>query len=308
MITQMKNQDPTQPFKAEQMAEQLAQFASVEQLQNMNQQMTKMATQNAPLERLAMTNMIGKTVTVDRERFPHAEGSNDSLNFVLPKDAARVNVAIVSEAGETVFEKEIGEHKAGPNTYVWDGIRANTLPAKAGNYMFRVTATGEKGESLQIVSQGQARVVGVSFEGQEPVFLVGDPARPDKVTLRNVVRVDSDAQSQTMGNATIPGAQSLASAVAAAQKQLPTQAPPAPEGAFQPAAPQAQGAAKPNYFSFEKGKGSFEVDPSRLPPEAAAALSRYEQERQVADAARAAAPADAAPEDRGFPNGLSDSN
>ena len=37
MINQLKNQDPTNPFKAEQMATELAQFTSVEQLQNVNQ-------------------------------------------------------------------------------------------------------------------------------------------------------------------------------------------------------------------------------------------------------------------------------
>src|SRR5690242_18247322 len=74
MITQMKNQDPTSPFKPEQMAQELAQFTSVEQLHNMNQNLNKLSTQNKPLEQLAMTNMIGKTVTVDRERFPHVQG------------------------------------------------------------------------------------------------------------------------------------------------------------------------------------------------------------------------------------------
>src|SRR5436189_6449824 len=59
MITQMRHQDPTQPFKAEQFASEMAQFTSVEQLQNLNQGLAKMANANQPLERLAMTNLIG---------------------------------------------------------------------------------------------------------------------------------------------------------------------------------------------------------------------------------------------------------
>src|SRR5580698_10157728 len=46
MITQMKNQDPTNPFKAEQMATEMAQFTSVEQLQNVNQNLAKMSQAN----------------------------------------------------------------------------------------------------------------------------------------------------------------------------------------------------------------------------------------------------------------------
>src|SRR5579885_3431898 len=64
MITQLKNQDPTSPFKAEQMATEMAQFTSVEQLQNVNQNLGKLQNAQLPLERLAMTNMIGKIVTI----------------------------------------------------------------------------------------------------------------------------------------------------------------------------------------------------------------------------------------------------
>ena len=63
----MKFQDPTSPFKPEQMAAEMAQFTSVEQLQNVNQNLAKMSTANQPMERLAMTGLIGKTVTVDRD-------------------------------------------------------------------------------------------------------------------------------------------------------------------------------------------------------------------------------------------------
>src|SRR5271156_1812256 len=97
MITQLKNQDPTSPFKAEQMATEMAQFTSVELLQNVNQNLGKLQNAQQPLERLAMTNMIGKVVTIDRERFQHVEGQNESLSFNLPKDASEVHVTVVSD-------------------------------------------------------------------------------------------------------------------------------------------------------------------------------------------------------------------
>ena len=43
--------------------------------------------------------MIGKIVTVDRERFPHIEGQNESLVYTLPKDAAEVKLTIVERHG-----------------------------------------------------------------------------------------------------------------------------------------------------------------------------------------------------------------
>jgi hypothetical protein len=38
----------------------------------------------------------------------------------------------------------------------------------------------------------KVRVVGVSFEGSEPVLLVGDNRTQDKVTMKNIIRIESD--------------------------------------------------------------------------------------------------------------------
>lgn len=199
MITQMSHQDPTSPFKAEQMAQEMAQFTSVEQLQNMNQSLSKLSTREQPMERLAMTGLIGKTVTVDRGRFPHAEGTGESLNFALPKPAASVRVAIVSESGEVVLEKDIGAQKAGDGTFAWDGMKSNGMAAKTGNFMFRIEAKDDRGATIQTSSQRKARIVGVSFEGAEPVFLVGDGAQQEKITMRNLVRIDETFNAGNAG-------------------------------------------------------------------------------------------------------------
>ncbi|MFZ9595695.1 MAG: flagellar hook assembly protein FlgD [Bdellovibrionia bacterium] len=192
MVTQMKNQDPLNPFKSEQMGTQIAQFTSVEQLQNANQNLGKIASQNRPLEQLAMTNLIGKVVTVDRERFPHVEGQNDLLSFHLTQDAKTLEAVLLSETGEEVYKKDLGETKAGPVTFSWDGIKSNSLPAKTGNYLMRITAKNDRDASIEVNPRVQARVIGVSFEGSEPVFLVGTAEHQEKVTLKNLAKIEMD--------------------------------------------------------------------------------------------------------------------
>ncbi len=294
MITQMKNQDPTEPFKAEQFASELAQYASVEQLQNLNQTMTKMATQSNPLERLAMTQMIGKSVTVDKERFPYSQGSNQSLSFQLPSDAKETKVTIYSEAGELVHEAELGELKAGSNAHTWDGKMPNTLPAKSGNYVFRVEAKDEQGRSITTNPRSTSRVIGVSFEGTEPVFLVGDPSKPDKITLKNIVKVDD-----------VPGGAPLSPALAQA---APSTKPQSPVQAA-PVAPSAPAAPNSNYFSFQKGQGSSTLNMDRMPPEVRKALDQYEVQAKEFRAEKERLEQEKAAENgesKGFPNGLSE--
>jgi len=272
MITQMKHQDPTQPFKAEQMAEQMAQFTSVEQLQNLNQAMTKMANQQNPMERLAMTGLIGKNVTIDRDRFPHNEGDPETLSFTLPKDAKETRLAILSDSGEVIIEKDLGELKTGDNSFQWDGKKTNSLPTKSGGFIFRIEAKDERGQVIQTNPHAQAKVVGVSFEGNEPVLLVGDINRPSKVTMRNVVRIDEGGVTQQ-----IPGAKPISGASAAAPVQTPMTG--------------LSSATEPAIIGFQKGVGSSTLAPTDLPASAQAALAKLQE----------------APIEKGFPNGLQDS-
>ncbi|MGK5089260.1 flagellar hook assembly protein FlgD [Bdellovibrionota bacterium FG-2] len=266
MVTQMKHQDPTAPFKAEQMAAQMAQFASVEQLQNINNGLTKMQSQNQPLERLAMTNMIGKTVTVDRDRFAHTEGQTDSLSFTLPREAKELKLVVVSEGGEVILEKDLGSHKAGEGSFGWDGLKANTIPAKTGNYILRIEAKDEKGSSIATNGQRRSRVIGVSFEGSEPVFLVGDNKQQDKVLLKHVVRIESEGA--TLSSAPNPGA---------------------------PGLPENPGA---NIISFQRGVGSAPLESGTSSPEASSAMAAPERGRVAQGVQKNS------DNEMGFPNGL----
>ena len=200
MITQMKNQDPTSPFKAEQMAAQVAQFTSVEQLQNVNQNLLKLGSQNKPVENMMMTNMIGKTVTVDRERFPHNEGDNESLSFNLPRESFETRLSIISSTGEEVFTKDFGKQNAGAVNFVWDGLKTNGLASKSGDFSIRVQAIDDRGQKIAMNTQAQAKVIGVSFEGLEPVLLIGDASHQEKITMRNIVRVELDRKDVSGGH------------------------------------------------------------------------------------------------------------
>ena len=308
MIMQMRNQDPTQPFKAEQMAAELAQYASVEQLQNLNQTVGKLIQNQNPMERLAMTNLIGKTVTVDRERFPHADGETHSLNFALPSEAKNVKAQVWNEANEMVFEKDLGSLKQGDSSTIWDGKLSNGLAAKAGGYRLKIDARDERDMPIQINTKMNSRIIGVSFEGQEAVFLVGNPASPDKITMKNITRIDDSGQGLQTG--LIPGARSLAdaSAVQGTAADSKTAAPAASDGQAQNEAPSpAQSAGQPasgsNYFTFQKGVGSQSLDQRKLSPEVRQQLALYEQQKLEAESAKSAP---AAAQEAGFPNGLSE--
>lgn len=281
MISQLKFQDPSKPFEMEKMGSELAQLSNMEQLQNLNTTLKQMVTKDQPLERLAMTNLIGKTVVVDRDRFPHTEGQSEALHFNLPQDAAKVTVSVVDAAGEVVVEKDVGPSQKGENSFSWDGKKSNSMAAKTGSYTLMVKALDAHGGQIPVPKHVNAGVVGVSYEGSEPILLVGNPNSPDKLGLKQVVRIIDQGPQ-------IPGAIPLSSVAAPAVT---------PSSVTQP--------GQKNFFSFEKGVGSNNLDRSKLGAEASKALEMYEQQAREAEQAKAPAQT-AAQAAEGFPNGLSE--
>lgn len=216
MITQMKNQDPTKPFDAEKLATEVAQITGVEQLQNVNRNIEKLGMQSKPMEKLAMANLIGTKIVVDRNRFMYEAGTNQPLSFELSEPAQSVKASLVAvDTGEVVAQKDLGPQEKGQVSFGWDGKKDNGIANKSGHYLMRVEAVTEGGKPITTNFQRSVQVVGVGFEGSEPMFLVGDMRRPEKIGMSNVVRIE---QPRSEG-----GAASKEELIAA--PNVPTEAP-----------------------------------------------------------------------------------
>jgi flagellar basal-body rod modification protein FlgD len=192
MITEMRHQDPTKPMDSDRMATQMAQITSVEQLKNVSGAIEKLSEKSSASDRLAMSAMIGKAVTVDKSRFSHQKGTASPVNFTLPEDAQKIKLTIMDERGEEVATRELEPMKSGLNVYNWDGINASNLQSTTGTYLVRVDAENAQGKKISVDSITRDRVVGVSFDGGETHFLVGDSKNPQKVGFKNVVRIESE--------------------------------------------------------------------------------------------------------------------
>ena len=78
LLVQLRNQDPTAPFDSQKMLADQAQFASLEQMQNMNTNfVTLMAMQNVAQG----TNLIGKAVVATDKNGVAANGQVTGIRF-----------------------------------------------------------------------------------------------------------------------------------------------------------------------------------------------------------------------------------
>lgn len=196
MVTQIQHQDPLKPYQNEQMAAQMAQFSSLEQMVNVNQNLEKLSQAQQPLHQLGAAGLIGKYVTADSSRIAHTEGRLTDISFELPADAEKVRLIIMNDRGENVREIEKSELKKGSIKVEWDGKTESKFPAKTGQYLVQISASTDQGKNVPVQTQHTSMVHGIAYENKETVLLTGDVTRPQKLMLKNIYKIVDAAQAK----------------------------------------------------------------------------------------------------------------
>ncbi|MCK7515771.1 MAG: flagellar hook assembly protein FlgD [Desulfobacterales bacterium] len=119
LIAQLKHQDPMNPMDGTAFTAQLAQFSSLEQLQNINTQLTSFTRQQQSLGNTQAVNLIGREVLAKGDTI-QAEGTPVDLSYQLKGDAATGLVRIYNANGELVDALVFKNQKQGLNTLTWN--------------------------------------------------------------------------------------------------------------------------------------------------------------------------------------------
>jgi flagellar basal-body rod modification protein FlgD len=186
MLTQMKNQDPTNPLKSHEMAAQLASFTSLEQMQNMNTTLTDIKNGQKPTENYQALNLIGKAVEGDSSKIVRA--ANDKihdLEFNLGKDASKVVVRIRNAQGEVVRKIDMNDLKQGQNRVSWNGQSENGMSLPAGDYQFFAEGEEASGAKIAINTEFSGQITGINYSQQGPVLLIGNQT----IRMRDVKKI-----------------------------------------------------------------------------------------------------------------------
>ncbi|CAM4064819.1 flagellar hook capping FlgD N-terminal domain-containing protein [Palleronia rufa] len=131
LTTQISNQDPLDPMKAEDFAVQLATFSSVEQQVVTNDLLKAMAGSTAGDEFMAMTGWIGRDV---RAQMPlYYEGAPLTVYPQRPVAGARHELVVRNDAGVEVDRFTVG---GSGEPVAWDGRDPAGRQLVAGVYSF----------------------------------------------------------------------------------------------------------------------------------------------------------------------------
>ena len=171
-VAQLENQNPLDPPNGADMVAQLAQFSSLEQMQNMNDNLTNNIMINQSVNNSLSTTLIGREVEARGDTFTLESGAKTNLGFNLSGDAT-VKVEVLDSNGKVVATLKPGDMKPGSQSISWDGNGADGKPAASGDYTFRVTATDAKGNAVGSQTMVRGKVTGVKFMNGGTYLMVG---------------------------------------------------------------------------------------------------------------------------------------
>jgi flagellar basal-body rod modification protein FlgD len=175
MMTQMKSQDPTNPLESHEMAAQLAQFTSLEQLQNLNTKMDKLVDVSAPNDKFQALSMIGKVVSSDSSYLNHANGMKEhEVKFKLQDDSSEVSVVIRDQDGKDIKTYNFANLKKGDNSVRWNARTEDGYEVRPGEFRVFFVAKDANGKSVKADTEVSGKITGVNFTAAGPVLLVGN--------------------------------------------------------------------------------------------------------------------------------------
>lgn len=194
LIAQLEWQDPLEPVENSEMVAQLAEFSSLEQMENMNAQMENLTAQMATQISMSATSYLGQEVEAAGSAMSKDGDEISTVSYTLSEDAATVYAHVINEAGEIVESVELGAQEAGEYTFSWDGEDAGGNEAEDGQYAIAFVAENEHGESFYVTTQVSGTVTSVYQENGNTMLGLSDGR---SVNLLNVGKVvDTSASTQ----------------------------------------------------------------------------------------------------------------
>jgi flagellar basal-body rod modification protein FlgD len=158
LMTQLQNQDPSNPLDTSQFTTQLVQFAGVAQQITANQSLTQLIQLTQSGEIINSSSIVGKQVAVNSTQMPLQNG-NAELQFT-GKAGEPIAIAVYNSNNQQVANATLTA-TAGTNTWTWNGEDGNGDQLPDGPYTVAVMTNGASGTPTAVPFTVVGTVTGV---------------------------------------------------------------------------------------------------------------------------------------------------
>jgi flagellar basal-body rod modification protein FlgD len=172
LLAQLNHQDPLNPADPSQFASQLAQFSSLEQLTNVNDNLTALKTTQDSGNKFQALGIIGKQIKANGDTLTLGNKETAKGGFTIGSSASCA--VVISDAnGNTVRTINMGSLASGDHAFTWDGKNAQGNTMADGTYTFSVVAQNATGNSVSATTNISGMVDSVNLDGTDPTLYIG---------------------------------------------------------------------------------------------------------------------------------------
>ncbi|MDR2124576.1 MAG: flagellar hook assembly protein FlgD [Desulfovibrio sp.] len=185
LVAQLTHQDPLNPVEDKEFIAQLAQFTTVEELQNINSGVKDLNTAYAEQQSINASSLINKMVVAGGDNIMLTDAANftsqddyPAIYFTLPGESASGTFNVYAtnadgSIGSMVYSAVMPGYQAGRNAAYWDGRDFNGNPMPNGTYIVNITAQDAEGNPMLVSTSSAGVVVGVEMaeDGNHVLYL-----------------------------------------------------------------------------------------------------------------------------------------
>lgn len=187
LITQLKNQSPLNPQDNTAFVAQLAQFSSLQGIQNLNSTVTDLSGSLQSSQALQASALVGRTVEVETNKAYLATNGIVRGTVLLENSTPALKMNVYNAKDQLVMTKDLGSAEAGDIPFAWDGAAVDGTKLPAGVYRFEVQAS-ENGKPVGVKTTLGNNVNSVTVGANHTTTLNVDVVGPIPLTdVRNIL-------------------------------------------------------------------------------------------------------------------------
>lgn len=166
LLAQLRNQDPLNPTDQRDFVAQLAQFSTLEGVQNLNTTVQDIGSMYRSSQALQATALVGRDVLTKGSKAYLEAGGSISGMIAEGQAAGDLVMTVKNASGAVVATRDLGNVGDAATPFEWDGLddSGNSLPA--GNYTIAIEGMA-KGKNAALETSVFNRVNSVSIVDNE---------------------------------------------------------------------------------------------------------------------------------------------
>jgi len=176
LVTKLQYQDPLKPMEDENFIAQLAQFSSLEQMNNIAEGIQASNQwdylQMQSLNNVMASGLIGREVTADFSGLYLDSTNQPNISYTLSQGATGIEFEVRDEQGNLVATLTEQNIEPGAHSVRWDGKDDIGNRAPAGYYTIKATATDSSGGTFTPTLQVNGIVSTITYRDGSAYVLI----------------------------------------------------------------------------------------------------------------------------------------